>query len=248
MAVHATQPIQKGEEILWSYVPTTRPYHDRQSRLKEAFGFDCACPRCVIEGALLNGTENDNDSDNKIIDLSLKMAPFEAWNTKSTNISELPSPSKFNDLMVKLEALLSDGRISGEQCRYLRAGMVTFYTNYLNVILSAAQSKNTVATVTTKEVLGLAAKVHLSLAAVDNGTTEHISILHLCYELANEQCRDADGNPNLPKFYSGQLQKAHLCRYGQLGGRVELLREVMVHSRNVLRRIQGFEQAKYCFI
>ena len=153
--------------------------------------------------------------------------------------------------MLNLETLLSDGRISGEQARYLRAGMICFYTNYFNVILStrsAQNNTNTNTTTTTKDVLNLATKVHLSLAGVDHGNTEHLSILHLCYELANQQCRDEGGSPNLPKFYSNQLTRAHLCRYGQLGEKVQLLREVMVHSRGVLRRIQGFEQAKYCFI
>jgi len=315
MAVHATQTIQKGEEIVWSYVPTTRPYYDRQRRLKETFGFNCGCSRCVTEGTFFNdnGNENGNDDDDEDgistiantnntqsessttsstndttllkVNIPMIMTPFEKWNTKARPISELPPPSDFHNLMSNLESLLNDKRIipSGELCRYIRAGMVTFYTNYFNVILSSISQRteteiamemeaemelekgvragaSAVASVGAipilkKDVLSLAAKVHLSLAAVDHGTTEHLSILHLCYELANELCRsttnaniDVNVNLNLPKFYSTQLQKAHLCRYGQLGGKVELLREVMVHSRGVLRRIQGFEQAKYCFI
>jgi hypothetical protein len=249
MAVHATQPIKEGEEIVWSYVPTSRPYYDRQMRLKETFGFDCICPRCKAEESIYNNNDEDGNAINNELDLTAKMALYAPWNEKSTDVNALPSASKFRELMFNFEAMISDKRIPGEICRYLRVGMVTFYTNYFNTILSNTNNDNNSTAKAKTEILGLAAKIHLSLASVDHGTTEHLSILHLCYELASqEQQQSKNRNKNLTKFWSGQLQKAHECRYGFLGGKVDKLREMMIHSRSVLRQRMGFEDAKYCFI
>ena len=233
MIVHATQPIKAGEEILWSYVPTTKPYHDRQRRLKDSFGFESKCHRSQVESMLF-----ENNSR-----LQANFESYLKWNERAIGIDENPPIKDYQELMSNFEDLISDKTIPSETSRYLRAGMVTFYTNYFNAVLSQSPDDESKA-----EVLNLASKMHLSLVSVDHGTTEHLSILHLCYELAAQQSQLEGGNKNLPKFWAGQLQKAHNCRYGRLGDKVDKLRDIMVHSRGVLRNRNGFESAKYCFI
>lgn len=236
MIVHATKPIKEGEEIVWSYVPTTKPYHDRQRRLKENFGFESKCHRSQME-ALIFETHNN---------LSTKFDEYAKLNEAAMNIHELPPLTNLRELMTSFETIIGDKCIPSETSRYLRAGMVTFYTNYFNAILSQCDDDNV--DETKASMLNLASKMHLSLVSVDHGTTEHLSILHLCYELAVQQSQRKDGNKNLPKFWAGQLQKAHECRYGRVGGNVDKLRAIMVHSRGILRNRDGFETAKYCFI
>lgn len=234
MAVHATQPIQKGEEIVWSYVPTSKPYHDRRKRIKDSFGFDCLCQRCKVES---NVFEPDTNVSNE---LSARFQNYTLWNEKATDINQLPSHDKFRDMIMEFEEMISNKCFTGEVSRYLRSGMLTFYTNYFNVSLS----NPTINDEAKLELLNLASKIHLSFAAVDNGNTEHLSTLHLCYELATQQKQKR----NLSKFWAGQLQKAHECRYGRLDNDVEQMRKLMVHSRSVLRRQEGFENAQFCFI
>jgi len=240
MVSHATQPIKEGEEILWSYVPTSKPYDDRQQRLKNNFGFSCVCTRCKAEGSIVES--NDNLLLNHNISKSLDK--FAQWNEKSVDIRSLPPLLEFHEIISRVESILGEKQLSGEVSRFIRAGMTTLYTNYFNVSLSAS----TTCLESKKEILGLAAQLHLSLATVDHGTTEHLSILHLCYELASQQSRNKDSNKNLSKFWALQLQKAHECRYGRMNGNVAMLKEIMVHTRSVLRNMDGFENAKYCFI
>lgn len=233
MVAHATQAIKQGEEIVWSYVPTTRPYHDRRKRIKETFGFDCICERCKAESSVFVNNDYDWLNYEKMV------SGYEYWNEKAADLNQLPQYDQFRKMILRFEELLSDKRLPGETSRYLRSGMTTFYTNYFNASLS-----NQIDQDAKLEILNLASKIHLSLASVDHGNTEHLSILHLCYELAAQQ----RSKQNLSTFWSRQLQIAHELRYGQLGNDVERLRKVLIHSRGVLRQRQGFEEAQYCFI
>jgi hypothetical protein len=159
------------------------------------------------------------------------MALYVPWNEKSTDVNALPSASKYRELMFNFEAMISIKRILEEICPYLCVGIVTFYTNYFNT-LSNTNNDNNDDNSTAKaktEILGLAAKIHLSLTSVGHGTTEHLSILYLCYELTSQEqqqqqhSQSENHNKNLNKFWSGQLQKAHECQYVYLGGKVEKL-------------------------
>ncbi len=236
MIVHATKPIKKGEEIVWSYIPTTKPYHDRQRRLRENFGFESKCHRSQMEALFFENCHSTWTS--KYLD------EYARFNETAMDMNNILSMDKLQSLMDNFENMISDKSIPSETSRFLRGGMLTFYTNYFNAILSQRGNDDDIQ----NSVLNLASKMHLSLVSVDHGTTEHLSILHLCYELAVQQSQKNDGKKNLPKFWAGQLQKAHECRYGRLGGRVDTVRAIMVHSRCVLRNRNGFENVKYCFI
>ncbi|KAK8011175.1 hypothetical protein PG990_010140 [Apiospora arundinis] len=48
MTVHAARDIAAGEEITLTYLPALFPYAERQTILKEHFGFVCACATCSL--------------------------------------------------------------------------------------------------------------------------------------------------------------------------------------------------------
>jgi hypothetical protein len=49
MVFISVRAIEKGEEITDNYVPIIDPYHVRQKRLREQYGFECCCTRCLTE-------------------------------------------------------------------------------------------------------------------------------------------------------------------------------------------------------
>ena len=67
-------------------------------------------------------------------------------------------------------------------------------------------------------------------------------VLHLCYELA---ARDAQTKV---RFWTEQLKRAHMLRYGNLGNDIDYVRRVMQHSRTVLRQTQGWNAVEYSFL
>ncbi|KAK8128153.1 SET domain-containing protein 5 [Apiospora sp. TS-2023a] len=48
MTVHAARDIAAGEEITLTYLPALFPWAERQTILKDHFGFKCACATCAI--------------------------------------------------------------------------------------------------------------------------------------------------------------------------------------------------------
>jgi hypothetical protein len=51
--VVAIQPIAAGDELCFSYIDEEMPYDQRQRALRELYLFECKCPKCVREEALL---------------------------------------------------------------------------------------------------------------------------------------------------------------------------------------------------
>ena len=101
------------------------------------------------------------------------------------------------------------------------------------------------------DLLQVATQLHFSFCACHNASTEHLSVLHLCYELASRLHMDAtDQSKTLGKvrFWTDQLKKAHMIRYGSLGHDLESVRRAMQHSRSVLRQRKGWESAEYAFL
>ena len=54
--------IEEGEELLTSYFPINWPRPLRQQRLREEYGFECACDRCELEKAWCEEGEDEGDS------------------------------------------------------------------------------------------------------------------------------------------------------------------------------------------
>jgi hypothetical protein len=103
----------------------------------------------------------------------------------------------------------------------------------------------------------IATQLHFSFVSCNNASTEHLSILHLCYDLSSQLRTIAEkGNdPNViaratsqVHFWTDQLKRAHMIRYGELGEDLENVRDAMMHSKSVLRNLDGWYLTKDLFI
>jgi hypothetical protein len=96
-----------------------------------------------------------------------------------------------------------------------------------------------------------------------------IQILHLCYDLAcmihsKTLLFDGKGNSsNTPpppppnqssttmgavRFWTEQLKRAILVRYGPVGNNVNVVRQLLHHTKQVLRNKDGMDHVQYNFI
>jgi len=76
-------------------------------------------------------------------------------------------------------------------------------------------------------------------------------ILHLCYEIMgmlHTAATDQSKKVQKLRFWTEQVKRACMIRYGSLGNDIESVRKVMQHTRQVVRNQDGFHQAKYPFI
>ena len=62
-------------------------------------------------------------------------------------------------------------------------------------------------------------------------------VLHLCYELA---ARQADAQAKV-RFWTEQLKRAHMLRYGNLGQEIDFV-------RRVLQQANGWNAVEYSFL
>lgn len=96
--------------------------------------------------------------------------------------------------------------------------------------------------------------LHFAFVSFHNASTEHLSVLHLCYELAaaiSIGTKDAEEKARAAKkiaFWTEQLKIAHQVRYGELGNDIASVREAMKHTRLVLRNRDGMQSARWGFI
>lgn len=214
MVVHATHTIKAGEELVWSYIPTTQTYTDRQNFIQK-FGFTCTCHRCTIEKSLPCLAALDS-------------ASLRAFN----NTNQFMPATIMERPVQELDSILP--ALSNEQQRYVRVGFMKLYLNYFNAALRNSPDDTTI-----KAVLTCATHLHLAFCACSHASTEHVSLLHLCYDLANPQ--------QIP-FWTDQLKRAHMVRYGALGNQLEALRACMVHTKVVLRNLDGLAKSEYAFL
>jgi len=107
------------------------------------------------------------------------------------------------------------------------------------------------------EVLKLGTQLHFSFVSCNTNSTEHLSILHLCYDLSsllhNRAIKGSSPDATARtmsqvRFWTEQLKRAHMTRYGELGEDLENVRKVMKHSKLVLRNLEGWYLAKDRFI
>ena len=86
-----------------------------------------------------------------------------------------------------------------------------------------------------KQTLQMATQLHFSFVSCNNASTEHLSILHFCYDLATmlrtnamkENDSDATSRSMTQiRFWTEQLKRAHMVRFGELGEELENVREV----------------------
>ena len=86
-----------------------------------------------------------------------------------------------------------------------------------------------------KQTLQMATQLHFSFVSCNNASTEHLSILHFCYDMATmlrtnamkENNSDATAKSMTQiRFWTDQLKRAHMVRFGELGEELENVREV----------------------
>ena len=219
MIVHASTKIPNGEEIVWSYIPPCAPVEQRRHQLKK-YGFVCQCNRCVKE-----------------MEVEKLIPTLEALDQRA--------------LIGGIELALSKSGMPNECQRLLRVGYSTMYIEYFNAALRNMSNQNDRGV---SDLLKLATQLHFSFVQCNNACTEHISILHLCYELVSITHMNAKNGhertktTNQIRFWTEQLKRAHMVRYGELGQNLELVRKAMKHTQLVLRSDDGFFRVGCKFI
>ena len=247
MIVHACSNIKQGEEIVWSYLPPVLPFPQRRQQLQERHGFVCHCVRCQKE-------EEAAASKSDIFVLPSNLQPFEKPGSISAVNTDSETRLQFTKDLIDWEQsiFVDNSGFSNEAKRYWKMGNVTLYMHYLNSVLMDLPNHNPKEVEALREaVLKTAMELHFAFLSCSMASTEHISVLHLCYELvAVMHSRAADQSKTLPKvkFWTEQLKRAHMTRYGNLGANVEKIRGVMKHTQLVLRNQNGLAAAQFDFI
>ncbi|PVH95960.1 SET domain-containing protein [Periconia macrospinosa] len=77
--VHATRPIEKGEEITIAYTSPLTPTPERQSLLKSGFHFTCTCARCT----------NASKTDATFASMQTMQAALNDWSSTSKGSPQL---------------------------------------------------------------------------------------------------------------------------------------------------------------
>jgi hypothetical protein len=227
MVVHTSVKVAAGDEIVTSYVPPTFSYPQRHTILQQNHRFVCACHRCQVEAIFWE-------------------KPVE----KVANLVELqqssePSISKVMDAIPFLEDEFLPSTKPNELQRSLRLGFTPLYVSYLNQALLTGS-------VPDEDLLRVCMQLHFGFVSCNPSSTEHLSILHLGYELIGKLHSKPgnDQSKTLPKlrFWTEQLKQACMTRYGSMGHDVDGVRRMMQHTRLVLRTPEGMQRAAYAFI
>lgn len=227
MIVHACAHIAKGQEVVSSYIPPTQSFPARQTQLQGRFDFCCRCPRCVVEQTL--GTMHDQ--------LEASLADINRPNLRMTRKNLEPHVKYLEQVLSNTSG---NDEITNEIRHYLRTGYLNVYLNYINASLLHSNNSinNSSGNGAKKEILHLAMQLHLALSVSHNAGTEHLSILHLCYDLAGEK----------KTFWTEQLKRAHMTRYGNMGNQLEYVRQSMQHTKGILRNLDGLQRRQWGFL
>ena len=219
MIVHANKSIAKGEEIAWSYIPPSNPLGERREALLSKYGFTCNCLRCIQEEKAL--------TTNPLI----------------TPVDHVPgNEASMRDTIQTIE--------QNPSCNEIRVSYVPLYLEYFNTALATRSGDND----KIDDILKLATRLHFSFVECNNACTEHLSVLHMCYELVagvvhtNALKHNPEGAMSQVRYWTEQLKKTVMIRYGSLRENVENVRELMKHSRLVLRKKDGWYSVNDKFI
>ena len=246
MIVHACQNISKGSEIVWGYIPAVQPMIERRRVLRKLHGFVCKCERCLVESKYLR---------NDILPTTSKqnLSIASRWNRCIVDVrNNDQSEVNICNAYAALEEVLNSSFLTNEAKRYVRVGFTNLHFNYFNAVLTSLHGADSTHQDSMHQlILSSATQLHLAFAATSGSSTEHISVLHLCYELMSNIHRknsvDKEKSLTKVKFWTEALKKAHLVRYGELRD-LESTRKLMVHTRTVLRQRDGFLKSPHLFL
>ena len=261
MVATATQTIPAGTEILWPYCPPISPFPLRNEQLTSCYGFSCLSsrrsilekraydlkippPEIPLEGANENSFGGGESSSEKIVDAQLDLNQWDkilksldVWYKVVAAKSEVSDTSSNEEEQQKL---LEHG---------LRLGHTQLYIRYFNKALQQQQVQNSQreALQIRAKIVSEAEKLHAAFSVVHNACTEHLSLLHLCYELSATKVANTNdhGGMNDIRFWTEELKKAHLSRYSTevVGKDLATLRNVLKHTRTVLRTQDGWKHS-----
>lgn len=262
MICHASQKIKAGNEIVWSYIPPTLPFMERRRTLKKRHGFVCKCQRCLSESKFF--------SNQNLFPSLLKSAFKDGMKYNQTILNFSSESSNYQEMEKCIKAYQSiedhlfshdsadNNVITNELKRYLRVGFTNLHFNYFNSVLSLVSMMGAGNVITTKEqqtqhqVLNSATQLHFAFCSSNNACTEHLSLLHLCYELSNSTSNsaaiDAETAKKKIKFWTEQMKRTHMIRYGDMENNLETVRKCLVHTRSILRQQNGFLRMKHNFL
>ena len=138
-------------------------------------------------------------------------------------------------------------------CNEIRISYATLYLQYFNTTIPSISLHHDDKI---NDILKLATRLHFSFLACNNACTEHLSLLHMCYELAGmlhthamkHVPDDMTKTMSQVRFWTEQIKKTVMIRYGQLGESLDNVREIMKHSRLVLRTKDGWYSSNDKFI
>ena len=253
MVATATQAISAGKEICWPYCPPTAPFPVRSERLQNGYGFSCRMDRSVLEeraygigipppkippGFDSGFSGGDVDTQLDLQQWETLLRSLEVWymvvaaKIQSPIASNKKGKDDTEDQIQQQRLLLQHG---------LRLGYTHLYIQYFNEALQY-QAQNSNSESVQARILKEANKLHCAFSAVHNACTEHLSLLHLCYELSATTKARTDTTTAI-RFWTEQLKEAHICRYSDeiVGRNLATLRTVLKHTRMVLRTKDGWK-------
>lgn len=244
MVVHACEVIPKGREIVWSYIVPNQPYPVRSQEIFSKYGFRCCCDRCTQER---NAYEQVPTLQDQLVQVD-RLNGQAALPQHQTTLKEL------RRLKDHIENLLINEPLSNQMKRYLRVSYLNFYLVYFNNALYGMYQGSDHDTESPATILSLVVQLHLALVSCNNACIAHLSILHMAYELAATITSSSSTDVTTKsmvgsiQFWTEQLKRAHMIRYGALGQSLENTREMMKHTRLVVRNIDGLLKAQWKFI
>ena len=278
MVVHASHAISAGDEILWSYFPPVLAFPQRQSILSDLHGFVCQCPRCICERPFWDSTSSEVQTlvSLQSSEVVSEAHEREAY-TRAIRLLEdeiLPSKCLSNELRRYLRVgfmnlyirYLNGAIVSNEtnetllnlstQLHFSFCACGTASTEHLSVgsfESFSSRQKSKLGRTLANTLIPRYSK-HGMHARILSMHSFLLQIVHLCYDLI-ARLHTAGNDPSskkktLPKlrYWTEQVKRACMTRYGNLGENIDTVRAVMQHSRLVLRNRQGLDQAKYDFI
>jgi hypothetical protein len=272
MVATATQDIKPGQEVLWSYIPPTMNPQNRNKAL-EHFGFTCQCIRCKVDNGYLKDLWDQTHSAcflNKYNNLEfINFLEDTVYPQIKPNKNQVDCGGCCNDGLS-----VDDATTLGEQS--LRLAYTDDYINLFNFSLcpeapcgmETKQREDEYKVCNFVHILDKATALHHTFSAIHNASTEHVSIVHLCYELSTlvarimdsyEKDEDAvfckDISRPSPSFWIEQLKHAHKCRYSNYLSTENTCNKgffstkaLFQHTKLVLRASNGWHDAKQRFI
>jgi len=126
--IHASKPIERGEEITISYFDTLLPLPQRQARSK-SWGFKCKCRRCFLEHSLRTSLkpiitarfeQMHDQAQDELMAKRSRQQPFDV---------DLPACAEFARISIEAEGFIGRSQLlkTEEEKNWIRASFMSAY-------------------------------------------------------------------------------------------------------------------------